>query len=244
MAEGPTIYIAREELNPFKGQSITGASGTTKIDWDILHGQKLRDVKIWGKHLLLLLTDTTIKVHLLMFGSYTINRTKDKIPKMTLHWSGGSTVHFYSCAAKLIEEDIEPLYDWEADVLSERWNSAKAKKKLQQHGDMMVADALLNQDIFSGVGNIIKNEVCYRIQVHPASRISALPAAKLNELVKEAVNYSYDFLRWKKEGTLKAHWLAHTKKICSRDNTSLVKEHMGDTNRRTFYCPACQVLYT
>ncbi|MER3465444.1 MAG: endonuclease, partial [Chitinophagaceae bacterium] len=39
----------------------------------------------------------------------------------------------------------------------------------------MVNDALLDQEIFSGVGNIIKNEVLYRIEVHPLSTIGALP---------------------------------------------------------------------
>jgi endonuclease-8 len=243
MAEGPSLFIAREELTRFAGQTINEASGTTKLDWDRLPGQHLRGVRTWGKHLLLLLDDTTIRIHLLMFGSYTIDSSKDKIPKMTLHFSGGSFVHFYSCAAKLIDEDIEPMYDWEADVLSEQWSPEKAKQKLKKQPEMLVADALMNQAIFSGVGNIIKNEVCYRIFLHPGSPIGALPEPKLDELVAQAVEYSYDFLRWKKEGTLRSHWLAHTKKVCSRDGNPLIKEYMGETNRRTFYCPICQVYY-
>jgi hypothetical protein len=37
--------------------------------------------------------------------------------------------------------------------------------------------------IFAGVGNIIKNEVLFRIRVHPLSTVGALPPAKLRELV-------------------------------------------------------------
>ena len=62
-------------------------------------------------------------------------------------------------------------------------------------------------------------------------------------LIKEDRDYAFDFLKWKKAFELKQHWLAHTKKICPRCNIPLMKEHLGKTNRRTFYCNNCQVLY-
>jgi len=83
----------------------------------------------------------------------------------------------------------------------------------------------------------------YRIRIHPKSKLGKLPAGKLNELVKEARNYSFDFLKWKKAYELKKHWLAHTKKTCHRCDLPIKKEYMGKTNRRTFFCANCQVLY-
>ena len=62
----------------------------------------------------------------------------------------------------------------------------------------MICDALLNQNIFSGVGNIIKNEVLYRTHVHPESLIGNIPIAQLNKVVYECSNYSFDFLNWKR----------------------------------------------
>jgi endonuclease VIII len=244
MPEGPSLIIAREELQTFVGGMLTDVSGSAKIDWSALKGQKMHKIQTWGKHLLLWIGNTTIRVHFLMFGTYYINSSKDRVPKMSLFFADGSFVHFYTCAVKQLTEPLDALYDWEADVMNEQWNAVKAKQKLGRRPNLLVADALMDQTIFSGVGNIIKNEVCYRIGVHPASRTGALPKAKLNELVREAVNYSYDFLRWKKEGTLKKHWLAHTKKVCSRDGSPLSKEYIGESNRRTFYCPQCQMLYT
>ena len=99
---------------------------------------------------------------------------------------------------------------------------------------MLACDALLDQQIFSGVGNIIKKEVLFRIRVHPGSTVGALPLRKRKELVEEAVQYSFDFLRWKKAFELKKHWLIHTKKICPRCHIPAIKEYMGKTNRRTF----------
>ena len=78
--------------------------------------------------------------------------------------------------------------------------------------DQLVCDALLDQNIFAGVGNIIKNEVLFRIKVHPENTIQSLPPRKLTEMINEARNYSFDFLKWKKAFVLKKHWLIHTKK--------------------------------
>jgi endonuclease-8 len=96
---------------------------------------------------------------------------------------------------------------------------------------------------FAGVGNIIKNEVPWRIKVHPKTKVGNLPKKKLNELVDEARNYSFDFLKWKKAFELKKHWCIHTKTICPRCNIPAHKEYVGKTNRRTFFCDNCQVLY-
>ena len=123
------------------------------------------------------------------------------------------------------------------------WNPKKARAKLKMVPDDLVCDALLEQDIFSGVGNIIKNEVLYRICVHPESRIGKLPTKKIKELIEQARIYSFEFLEWKIRFELKKHWLAHTKKTCLRCNLPLVKKHTGIKNRRSFFCTNCQLKY-
>ncbi|MBW8684934.1 DNA-formamidopyrimidine glycosylase family protein [Chitinophaga rhizophila] len=242
MPEGPSIVILKEEVAGFKGKKITDVSGYTKIDLDRLLNKKIIAFKSWGKHFLICFKGFTIRIHLLMFGSYRINEKKDSNPALHLGF-GKDELNFYTCAVKLIEEPLDEVYDWSGDVMSETWDARKAMAKLKQVPDMMVADALLNQDIFAGSGNIIKNEVMYRIRVHPESKVGSLPLKKKRELIKETVNYSFDFLHWKKEFKLKEHWLAHTKKICPRCNIPFHKAYIGATKRRTFYCTNCQVLY-
>jgi endonuclease-8 len=242
MPEGPSLIIAKEAFQPFKGKKIMATSGNSKIGIERLVDKTLLDIKTWGKHLLLCFDDFSLRVHFLMFGTYYINSTKDAVPRLSLKFPEGE-LNLYSCAIKLIEEPLDDIYDWKADVLNDQWDAKTARKKLKAVPDMLVTDALLDQTIFSGVGNIIKNEVLYRIKLHPLSTVGSLPPKKLTELITEAVNYSYDFLRWKKEFTLKAHWLVHTKKTCPADETKIVKEYLGKTNRRTFYCPACQKKY-
>ena len=117
------------------------------------------------------------------------------------------------------------------------------RRVIESEPDMAVCDALLDQGVFAGVGNIIKNEVLFRIRVHPLSTVGALPDAKLRELVREARNYCFDFLEWKKAFVLRKHWLAHTKRTCPRCHIPFHKGHLGVTDRRSFWCEGCQVLY-
>lgn len=242
MPEGPSIVILKEQVQPFKGQKIIEVSGNSKIDKERTLNQKVVDFKSWGKHFLICFKGFTLKVHFMLFGSYRINEEKDAAPRLSLRFKNG-VLNLYSCSVKFIEENLDDVYDWSADIMSDAWDARKAKKKLKEHPDMLACDALLDQHIFAGSGNIIKNEVLFRIKMHPLSVLEKLPAKQLNLLVKETRNYAFDFLEWKKAFVLKKHWLAHTKKICPRCNIPFVKAHLGKHHRRTFYCNNCQILY-
>jgi endonuclease-8 len=234
MPEGPSIVILKELVQPlFTGKKILEVSGNSKIDQERLRNQKITEFKSWGKHFLICFKPFTLKVHFLMFGSYRINETKDKPPRLHMGFKKGE-FNLYTCSIKFLDEPLDALYDWEADVMSDAWNPKKAKAKLKANPDMLACDALLNQDIFAGVGNIIKNEVLFRIKVHPLSKIGALPARKLNLLIKEARIYSFDFLEWKKQFVLK---------MCPRCNIPFTKQHLGKTHRKSFFCDNCQALY-
>ena len=245
MPEGPSILILKELIIPFlNGKKITKAQGNANIDFTQLIGKKIIEVRSWGKQLLIFTETGVIRIHLLMFGSYSVDENLK--PKRSLRLALSvpkHTIYFYTCSVRLLTPVDALAYDWDSDVLSDSWDPGKARKKLKSMAQTMVCDALLDQQIFSGVGNIIKNEVLYRIKLHPENKIKSLPPAKLSALIKEARNYSFDFLKWKKEFTLKKHWLAHTKKRCLRCELPIIKKYCGKTQRRTFFCIGCQVKY-
>lgn len=244
MPEGPSIVILREQAADFAGHTVARVSGNTTIEKERLLHQRLAAVRSWGKHFLLEFEPFTLRVHFMLFGSYRIDEDKPwAVPRLALGFEHGRELNFYACSVRFIEEPVDLVYDWWADVMSEHWDARGALKKLRSAPDMLVCDALLDQDIFAGVGNIIKNEVLFRIRVHPLSTVGALPAAKLRELVKEARQYSFDFYAWKKQFVLRKHWLAHTKRTCPRCRIPFVKAHLGRTNRRSFFCETCQVRY-
>lgn len=250
MPEGPSILLLKEAVKQFEGKKIISVYGDTKIDKERLLNKKVLEFKTWGKHFLICFKDFTVRIHLLMFGSYSINEKKlskidtgkERPVRLGLEFSKGE-INFYSCAVKIIEGDINEIYDWSSDVMSDEWDEKKAKKKLKDVPETMICDTLLNQNIFTGVGNIIKNEVLYRVRVNPESRTGEIPARKMSQIVKEARIYSFQFLEWKRKFELKKHWLAHTKKTCLRCDLPFIKKYTGKNKRRSFFCTNCQILY-
>ena len=242
MPEGPSILILKEECEQFKGRKVLSIEGNSKAGIDRLKGEKVRDFKSYGKNLFICFKSFSVRIHLMLFGSYRINERKELAPRLSLRFKNGE-LNFYTCVVQIIDEPLDTLYDWERDVMNANWNPAKALATLKLEPESLACDALLNQHIFGGVGNIIKNEVLYRIKAHPVSTIKALPAKKLKELVYEARQYSFDFYHWKKKFELKKHWLVHKQKICRRCNIPIKLEVLGKTKRRTFFCYNCQKLY-
>lgn len=241
--EGPSLVILKEQIKSFKGKRVSEASGLSKLDYDRITGQKIKAFKSWGKHFLIEFKSFSLRIHFLMFGSYRINERKDTKPRLRLTFDDGTELNFYTTAVLELEIPLNDIYDWSADVMSDSWDPKKARKKLKEDPGMNVSDALLDQNIFSGVGNIIKCEVLFRIHVHPNSLVGKLPTRKLTELINEARNYSFDFYNWKKIYQLKKHWQIYTKKKCPRCKVKAFKEYTGKTQRRSFFCNNCQVLY-
>ncbi|WBV57896.1 endonuclease [Chryseobacterium daecheongense] len=244
MPEGPSILIMKENLQGFTGKKVTKAWGNAQFEKEPLVGKTLLEIRTFGKQTYLVFDTVSVRIHLLMFGSYEINeQTKpDKSLRLALAFKTGS-MYFYTCSVKMVDSEFLSTIDWEADVMSDQWDPKKAEKKLKANPQMMVCDALMNQDIFSGVGNIIKNEVLFRIGVQPESLIGNLPPRKRKELIHEARNYSFEFLQWKKEFVLKKQWLVHTKSTCPKCGRKLIKKQTGLGKRRSFYCEKDQKLY-
>lgn len=242
MPEGPSIVILKEEVQQFSGQKVIDVDGNSSIDITRLKDKTIREFKTWGKHFLICFDDFTVKIHMLMFGTYRINERKETTPRLSLIFKNGE-INFYTCSIKILEGDINLHYNWKEDVMNENWDPKHAKQSLDKIPNKMICDALLEQDIFSGVGNIIKNEVLYRCKIHPESLVGKIQSDDIQKLIEESVIYSFQFLDWKKKFELKEHWLAHTKKTCIRCDLPLEKKHTGVKKRRSFFCNNCQKLY-
>lgn len=243
MPEGPTIVLLKEEVASFAGQKVEAVEGNTKLDKEILVNRTVSEFRSWGKHFLICFGNLTVRIHFMLFGSYAVNSRKlNRAPRLSLIFSNGE-INFYACSVKFIEGDISTQYEWCADVMNDCWDPKAAKEKLKKKPEMLICDALLTQDIFAGVGNIIKNEVLYRLMIHPESLTGKIPASKIQAVIREARIYSFQFLDWKRNFELKKHYLAHTKSVCERCNLPLVRKNTGIFKRRSFFCPNCQKLF-
>ena len=244
MPEGPSIVLLREAATPFAGRRVLGVEGNSRQPVELLRNRVLRGVDSWGKQFLMDFGGLWVRIHFGLFGSWKIDEPAGKPPRLRLAFTRGRSLAFHACSVQIFEGGFQEHYDWSADVMNPAWDARAARAKLRRQPDALVADALLDQDVFAGVGNIIKNEVLHRIRVHPCSRVGALPPRKLAQMVDEARGYSFDFLAWKRAFVLRKHWQVHAKTTCPRDGTRLsYRQHLGKRQRRAFWCATCQRLY-
>lgn len=243
MPEGPSILILKEAVAAFKGRKVTDAAGYAKgIDYDRFAGEQVVDFKSWGKHFLICFHGVTVRIHFGLFGSYRINERAKVNAKFSLQFAEGE-LNFYVCQVKVIEGDLDAVYDWSADIMNTHWSPAKALKKLKAKPAMLLCDALLDQNIFSGSGNIIKNEALFRAKLHPENTVEHVPEARLKALIRETSRYSFDFLHWRQEGVLNKHLEAYKQETCPRDNHAITRKDTGKGRRTSYFCPHCQKLY-
>jgi endonuclease-8 len=242
MPEGPIIVILTEETQQFIGQTVTEATTDQNFPVKMITGEPIIDVKSWGKHFLLCFPKFTVRIHLMMFGTWRINQHTQKKPRLHLGFATGE-LNFYACQLQLIEEPLNEVYDWSADVMSNTWDGHKAIKKMKEQPKLLACDALMDQHLFAGVGNIIKNEVLFRIKVHPESLVAAMPPKKVKEMITETVNYSFEFLEQKKASTLSKHWLAYDQKKCPRNHVPFQHRDTGKGRRSSYFCELCQEFY-
>jgi endonuclease-8 len=239
--EGPSIVILVEEAQKFIGQRVKECAGSSKvIDPKALCGQKLMDLKSWGKHFLLIFERQILKVHFLLFGSYRIDDPRPGLaPRLSLRFKSGE-IFFYACSIRELTEPLSSLYDWKFDVMSPEWDETRVVKKLAKEGDALLCDVLLDQEIFAGVGNIIKNEVLFRLRLHPRVKLNALTKIELHLLAREARLYSLQFYIWKKQYLLRKNWQIFRQKDCPVCGSKVKLELTGVRKRRSFFCPICQ----
>lgn len=168
MPEGPSRVILREETEAFVGRKILRVSGNSKQNIARLDQQNVLARRRWGKHVLIECAHFSVRIHFLLFGSYRTNEDKpNAVPRLCLEFSNGQRLNFYACSVQFIERTLDDVYDWTAHAMNPLWDAAQARRKRRAVPGMLVADALLDQALFAGVGNIIKNEVSHRIRVHP-----------------------------------------------------------------------------
>jgi endonuclease VIII len=247
--EGPSLYLAKNQLKPFKNKEVLKVTGNTKIGKERLLNKEIRDIFAWGKHLVFQCDTFAMKVHFLLFGTFeaeisgksvTGDYRRARVPRLELSFSNGK-ISMFNCSVKFIEDkNFKNTYDFSIDIMSRQWDSKKALENLKKNPNEEIADILLDQNIFAGVGNIIKNEVLSILKINPRQKISEISLKQLEKIVAETYKFSRQFLKWRKVFKLRANLKAHRKSKCPHCGEKMKREKTGKKKRWSYYCPLCQ----
>jgi endonuclease VIII len=247
--EGPSLVILREELEQFRHQKVRKVSGNTKQPKESLRGCTLDSIDTWGKQLFLAFASTrrgaapiVTKTHFLMFGSYRINEPRiGRVPRLELTFKNG-IVYFYACSIKFgADEDFQGL-DRRVDLMSQGWEEDHVVDLMRRKKHAALCDLFLDQTVFAGSGNIVKNEVLFNIRRHPLTRLVHVSSKDWLKVARAVREYCWNFYEWKKKFELRKHWQVYRQAKCPLCDTKLVRENLGAFQRTTFYCPQHQRL--
>jgi endonuclease-8 len=242
MPEGPSILHLKQQLLPFKGKVVKNAGGYGGMPADWLTGKKLLDIKTWGKHLLLVFNNGTVRIHLGLFGEVLINERKKVNRSFFLEFAKGEIDGYVVKAVKL-GKPLDEIYDWRTDILSPQFDKAWIKTLLKKQAAKTIDDVLMDQQIFTGVGNKIRNEALYRAAIHPLSIVGKIPAAKITRLINEVVNYARIFYKQLQKDGLNNFFQVYQQKFAA-DGSDVTMKVLPKTKRKIFFSEHRQKLYS
>ena len=243
MPEGPSILFLKNKIQRYKGKTVSEASGYNEMDKSKIANNKLLDIETYGKNLLFVFKDFFIGVHLGLFGSMLVNKRKKVNASFALHF-GDSEINFYVAKTKLYEGKPSDIFNFKTDILKKEFDPEFILEELKtKHDNEMIGDVLMDQNLFAGVGNIIRIEALYHAKIHPESLVKQIPEKKLIFLLKMIIDYGEEFLNLLKTDTVKESVLVYGKKVCPKDKSELLVEEMGKIKRKTYVCLKCQKLF-
>lgn len=247
--EGPSLFLAQEQLQDFKGKKVISVLGNSKVGKERLVGKEIKDIFSWGKHLVFQFDTFAIRVHFLLFGTFeadingvtvTGDYKRSYETRLTIKFENGE-IRLYNCSIKMVEENnLKEHYDFSVDIMSDSWDSKKAFENIIKHPDEQIADVLLDQEIFSGVGNMIKNEVLSITKVNPQTKVNAINHETLKQIIGVTRDFSTQFYKWRKDFVLTKNLKIHRRSICPFCGQKVVREKTGKKYRISYYCRFCQ----
>lgn len=139
---------------------------------------------------------------------------------------------------------MKAFCDVEIDIVSEKWNPAKVLRLLSERPEGQICDVLLDQNVFAGVGNIIKSEALFMSKVHPLSIVEKIPKRQLEAVANAAREFSLVFYRTAKKGeSLRSHLTIYGKRECPDYGERVTVQKTGNSKRISYFCPSFQRRY-
>jgi len=141
-----------------------------------------------------------------------------------------------------LDKPLDEIYDWSIDIMSDQFDPKYVKELLKKYNHKTIDDVLMNQDVFSGVGNKIRNESLYLAGIHPQSLVGKIPPEKIATLVKQVVKYAKTFYNHlEKKGEHKDFKVY--KQEYAADGSEVTLKVLPKTKRKLYFSEHAQKLY-
>ncbi|MFL5321256.1 MAG: Fpg/Nei family DNA glycosylase, partial [Myxococcaceae bacterium] len=220
------------------------------------------------KHLLIHFSGgLTLRTHLLMNGSWHIYRQGEKwkrpasSARVVVETEDFVAIAFDIQEAELLTDAQlgrhDELSKLGPDLLNDAFKFEEVLPRARKRPGLTIAEALLNQRIASGIGNVYKSEALFLSGVNPFVPVSSLTDEQLGAIYETAkkvmranvgdprksgiVTYTGYRRTTRNANPEEKVWVyGRTGKPCRKCGTAIEMKRQGLDARSTYWCPTCQ----
>ncbi len=244
MPEGDSLQRIARRLQVLVGEQVEAESpnprGLATGVARAVDGRVLERVESVGKHLLLRFEgDVIVRSHLRMNGRWRV-RARESPP-----WRGAPWL--------VLRTRVWEATQWNGPVLSvgdaatrslgpdllapETETRALVARIRRADQSQLVGEALVDQRVVAGIGNMWLAELLWQARVSPWSRLGNVS----DEELSAALDWARDAMTASVEGRRPARAVyRRAGRGCPRCGDVLRAGGLGDANRTAYWCPTCQ----
>lgn len=249
MPEGDTVFRTAEKLRTLVGHRLTRCDVRVPRYATVdLTGQVVDEVRSRGKHLFIRVGPASIHSHLKMDGAWRITSKgrpltyRDRIILETNEIRAiGVDLGVLEILDRDHDEDV--VAHLGPDLLGADWDADVAAANLIADPDRPIAEALLDQRVMAGIGNVFCNELCFVSGHLPTAPVSAITDPHRLVVRARDMLWANRFRqnRCTTGDTRRGRqvWVYGRRgESCRRCGTPIAYDSGGD--RVAYWCPVCQ----
>ena len=259
MAEGDTIHrnarrlveaLRADALDRVEAPSLASPLRRQAVRMRELEGRRLERAEARGKHLLLRFEgDLALHCHQGMRGSWHFYRRGESWRKPRgAAWVALATAHAEAVEFNGTQMALRTGGELRADprlralgpdLLADGFTSAAGVAALRTRTapEVELGEALLDQNVIAGIGNIFKSEGCFAARLDPWRRLGELDDSELAGVVEATTALMRAAVAG---GRAPRHVYRRAGQPCRRCRTPIHSRGQGDANRTTYWCSRCQ----
>ena len=225
MPEGHSLELASQRLQPLVGEQVSDGP---------LSGSTVVAVEARGKHLLVHADDgRVLHAHLGMHGSVRLAPPGGGRGRHVMRTPAGdavvrgTVVRVVPAARLRLPVGPDLLHEFDRDEFLRRVRIV----------DRPIGEALLDQRVAAGVGNIVKSESLWECRIDPFAPVASLSDERLLEVADVAGRLLREGVA--AGGRLPRRVYRATGRPCPRCGEPIRSAPQGEQRRVTWWCPAC-----
>ncbi|WP_016700405.1 DNA-formamidopyrimidine glycosylase family protein [Actinoalloteichus spitiensis] len=260
MPEGDTVFLTGRRLDAALGGRVLqrGELRHPALSVVDLAGRTVVEADSVGKHLFVRFDDgRSLHSHLRMDGSWRVHgpgerwRRPAHEARAVLANQDQEAVGFllHDLALLPTREEASLVGHLGPDLLGRTWGETdrrEAERRLAADPERAVGEALLDQRVMAGLGNLYQCEICFLLRVSPWTRVADVDPAAAVDLARRLL--AANAWRWDQRTTGSSrrgqrHWVYRRAGLaCARCGATIRRGTLGPgpSARIVYHCPRCQ----